>query len=148
MRNVVFTCASVFLVGSSLAGFPAVAADHDLKAGPGIKWVPDTISVKKDDVIIVSQADPNAPHGFVFTNGTGPDAVEQPTSIPRCDQGAPAPGTTFCEILQDGQSGYNREIPGGQIGPFLRLRVLQDLSADVNFHCVRHKDRMEGTLKK
>jgi len=142
VRSFAWLHASVLLIGSSLAGFPAVAGEITLDAGPGIVWNPKTPTIKKDDVLVVHQAETTMPknHGFEFT-GTG-----APPTIPRCDQGTPAPGTIFCEETRGTSSGYDVIIPPHP--EFLRLRALQDLPADMPFQCVVHTGAMTGTLKK
>jgi hypothetical protein len=133
---------SVLVVGWSLGSFPAVAADVILSAGPGIIWNPSTPGpIKKDDVLVVRQADSAMSHGFVFI-GAG-----APSTIPRCGSGTPAAGTIFCEETPGASSGYNVNIPPGP-REFLRLKALQDLPADMSFHCTVHTGAMTGTLKK
>jgi hypothetical protein len=139
MRSFASLSASVLIIGSSWAAFPAVAADVTLNAGPGIRWDPNTVPLKIDDVLVVNQADPNEDHGFVFVNGDAP---------PPCDP-APAAGTMFCEETNGGSSGYDVVIPAGQLGEFLRLKVLADLpAAGVPFQCNVHFGGMKGTLTK
>ena len=143
-RSFVWLGASVLILGVSLAGSPAVAADVTLDAGPGIKWVPNAIPIKKGDVLSVRQADTGSTghnHGFVFSGSGKP---KEP--IPRCD--SPPPGTIFCEETKGTSSGYNVEISKDKPGEFLRLKFLQDLSADMPFECVVHDGVMTGTLKK
>jgi hypothetical protein len=132
--------ASVLIIGSSLAWFPALAADVTLNAGPGILWDPNTVPIKKDDVLVVNQADPDDDHGFVFVDGDAPP--------PPCEP-APAALTMFCEETKGGSSGYGIDIPAGQLGEFLRLKVLEDLPDEgVAFECTHHGPRMAGHLDK
>jgi hypothetical protein len=105
MRNLVDLRTSALVLGFCWLAFPAAAAEITLDAGPGIKWVTlaspngnPQIPVKKDDVLIIRQADSGMQHGFRFT-GAG-----APSSIPLCDA-APAPGTIFCQV-----SPYNRDM--------------------------------------
>ncbi len=148
MRSFTNIAASAFVLGASLLGLPAAAADVTLDAGPGLKWVTPTdadgtpdIPLRKGDVLIIRQADASIPHGLKFT---GPGAL---STIPLCDL-APAAGTVFCLV-----SPYNRRFAGlgsgtSAKGEMLRLRVLEDLTTDMPFDCVVHGGGMKGTLKK
>jgi hypothetical protein len=141
-RSFLWLGASVLLLGSGLAGLPALAADVTLDAGPGIQWNPSAVSLKKGDVLSVRQADPKRDHGLVFT-GTG--APKKP--IPRCDANPPT-GTVLCEETKGASSGYDKPISADQGGEFLRLKALQDLPVDMPFQCVVHGTEMTGTVKK
>src|SRR4051812_38299492 len=149
MRNFTSVLSLSLVFGSTLVGYPAKAADITLDAGPGIKWTTASapggnpqIPIKKNDVLIIRQADPSNSHGFRFT---GPGA---PPNIPLCDMGTPSPGTVLCQV-----SPYNRNFPqlgsgAAARGEFLRLRALEDLPTDMPFECSFHGAAMKGTLKK
>jgi hypothetical protein len=141
MRTVINISASALILGSCLVALPAAAAEIFLDASLGNKWVTAShpggdpvIPFKKDDVLIVRQADSTDDHGFRFTAST---------QIPMCGGTLPA-GTIFCV-----ESPYNRAFSAaGAKNEILRLKAVQDLAADMPFNCVVHGNGMKGTLKK
>jgi hypothetical protein len=143
MRNFCSIVASAVVIGTWMAS-SASAAEITLDAGPTIKWITaaapggnPTIPLAQGDVLIIRQSDPNLIHGFAFDDAA--------LKVPLCDPAPPA-GTTFCLV-----SPYGAKIPAlgnPPHGEIMRLRVLQPVAADMEFHCTQHGNAMKGTVKK
>ena len=140
---------SLTLLGAgSLVPCPA-RADNILITNQGTKWKlgntaasPLPVEVKKGDVIEFRLATPG--HGVVTLDkpGNDPNAAENLQLVLACGED---PNTKPNHVLREvecGRSRFNVELL-----PSVKLQVMDNFQADVNFWCIIHLSDMWGTLK-
>jgi hypothetical protein len=138
------------LLGAGLLVPGPARADNIVITNQGAKWrlapnpgvSPLPVEVKKGDVIEFRLA--SLGHGVVTLDkpGSDPNAAENLQLVLACGED---PNTKPNHVLREvecGRSRFNAELL-----PSVKLQVMDNFQADVNFWCIIHLSDMWGTLK-
>ena len=141
---------SLGLLGAGLLAPGPTRADNIVITNQGAKWrlapnpgvSPLPVEVKKGDVIEFRLA--SLGHGVVTLDkpGSDPNAAENLQLVLACGED---PNTKPNHVLREvecGRSRFNAELL-----PSVKLQVMDNFQADVNFWCIIHLSDMWGTLK-